>query len=433
MTSSIRWLRWPALLLALVIPGMLLFMVVTAPVFYPDPGKAPSVADGDLAPQYLDPVTEARKIVRAHLSAENLPGISVAVGIGDQLVWSEGFGYADLRTHARLTPRHKLRIGTASQLITSAAAGVLLDEGRWNFDDEIQTYVPEFPRKPWPVTVRQLLGNTAGIIPDGGDESPLLRRHCKKPVEGLADFAKNDLMFEPGTQYMQSDFAWVIVSASIEAATGKPFHTFVRERVLEPAGMRATMPDPGPTGPDDDHPLENLLQDLIFDPYAVRETAPETKPQPAPDRATSYFPRLAADPTYGLHGMGQMDLSCYSGAAVFLSTPSDLVRFGMAMQNGRILRPKTVQLLQSSERLASGEETGHGLGWDLGEVSVGRQRLRTASGDGRIVGGMASSLITLPDHGMTVAVIANISYAETAPLARKIVEAFAKPVSRGAE
>ena len=100
--------------------------------------------------------------------------------------------------------------------------------------------------------------------------------------------------------------------------------------------------------------------------------APTSTTEPSPDLATAYFPRFAADPRYGPDLMRAIDLSCYSGASVFLSTPSDLVRFGMAINSGKLLQPATVQLLQTSLRLPSGEETGYGLGWDLETVDAGR-------------------------------------------------------------
>jgi CubicO group peptidase (beta-lactamase class C family) len=68
-------------------------------------------------------------------------------------------------------------------------------------DTEIQTYVPEFPKKQWPVTLRELMGHTAGVIPDGGDEGPLFTKHCERAVEALEYFAENALLFKPGTRY----------------------------------------------------------------------------------------------------------------------------------------------------------------------------------------------------------------------------------------
>ena len=73
----------------------------------------------------------------------------------------------------------------------SAAAGLLLEEGRLKLDDEIQIYVPAFPRKQQPVTLRQLMGHTPGVTPDDGDEAPLFTKHCERPVEMLQHFAGN--------------------------------------------------------------------------------------------------------------------------------------------------------------------------------------------------------------------------------------------------
>jgi serine beta-lactamase-like protein LACTB, mitochondrial len=56
-----------------------------------------------------------------------------------------------------VTPKTRFRIGSTSEVLTSAAIGALLEKKRLNLDDEIQTYVPEFPKKRWPVTLRQVM------------------------------------------------------------------------------------------------------------------------------------------------------------------------------------------------------------------------------------------------------------------------------------
>ncbi|HYO84011.1 MAG TPA: serine hydrolase domain-containing protein, partial [Bryobacteraceae bacterium] len=265
--------------------------------------------------------------------------------------------------------------------------------GRLKLDDTIQTYVPEFPQKQWPVTLRHLMAHLGGIRTDSGDEGPLFSEHCARPVEALPHFADSSLMFEPGTQYRYSSYGWILVSAAIETAANKPFLTFMREEVFERLGMR--------------------------------DTLAESATEQIPNRATFYFPRFAADPRYGLHLMRDLDYSCYAGSSVFLSTPSDLVRFGMAINDGKLLQPNTVQLLQTTQRLPSGEETGYGLGWDLETVTLRGEQTRVAGHDGDALGGMVGSLMTAPKHGIAVAVMSNISYADTFGLAGKIAEAFA--------
>jgi serine beta-lactamase-like protein LACTB, mitochondrial len=156
------------------------------------------------------------------------------------------------------------------------------------------------------------------------------------------------------------------------------------------------------------------------------DTRDDSLTKDIPDRATFYFPRFAADPRYGPDLMRDIDLSCYAGASVFLSTPSDLVRFALALNSGKLLQPASVQLLQTSQRLPSGQETGYGLGWDLETVSLLGEQTRMAGHDGDVLGGVAASLMTLPDRGIVVAVASNTSYADTPAFALKIAEAFAE-------
>ena len=111
--------------------------------------------------------------------------------------------------------------------------------------------------------------------------------------------------------------------------------------------------------------------------------------------------------------------------SVFLSTPSDLVRFGLAINGGKLLQPATVQLFQTSLRLPSGEETGYGLGWDLETVTLSGEQTRAVGHDGEVLGGTVASLMTFRERGIVVAVTSNTSYADTAALGLKIAEVFA--------
>ena len=377
--------------LATVVVGLFTYVTFTATPLHPEPNSVPSVAGGDPSGEWAGAVERGRQVMRAGLAEQNLPGLSVAVGADGKIVWAEGFGWADLESHERVTPGTRFRIGTASTVLSSAAAGLLLEQGRLELEAEIQRYVPEFPEKPWRVTLRQLMGHLAGVRTDSGDEGPLFTPHCERPVEALQFFADRSLLFEPGTQYRYSSYGWIVVSAAIEQAAGERFFTFIQKQVFEPLGMNDTVAD--------------SATDAI------------------PDRSTPYFPRFGADPRYGLHLMRPIDYSCYAGASAFLSTPSDLVRFGLAA-TGRTL--PTIDTLQTPQRIASGEETGYGLGWDLETVALAGEQTRMAGHDGELLGGMVASLMTFRERGLVVAVTSNISYADTASLASSVAEAFAE-------
>jgi serine beta-lactamase-like protein LACTB len=373
--------------------GLFGYVAFTSTPLHPNPQEVPSVTRSASSPKWGSAVEQARQIVRASVTEQNLPGLSVAVGVGGDIVWAEGFGWADTEKRAPVAPDTRFRIGTASIVLTSAAVGLLVEKGRLKLDDEIQTYVPAFPNKPWPVTLRQVMGHQAGVSNDGGDESTLFTKHCERPIDALQYFAEDSLRFEPGTEYRNTRYGWILVSAAVEYAADEPFLTFMQEQIFEPLGMNDTRADPAPKA--------------------------------APGQASAYFPRFAADPRYGPDPMRDLDYSCYAGSAVFVSTPTDLVRYAIAIDSGRLLQPATVQLLQTSQRLRSGQETGYGLGWDLETVALAGKDTRVVGIDGDSLGGTVASLMTFPEHGIVVAVTSNISYADTFAVGSKIAQAFA--------
>ena len=374
------------------------YFLATMQPLHPDPQAVTSVRHVAPPAKWTDAVERAKPLVRAHLTQRNVPGLSVAVGVGGELVWSEGFGWADLEKQLPVTPDTVFRIGSVSTALTSAAAGLLMEQGRLNLDEEVQAYVPTFPKKEWPVTLRQLMGHTGGVR-HFDDEEFMPRGVCEKTLDGLAIFADDPLVFEPGSRFRFSTFGWILVSAALETAAKEPILTFMRRQIFEPLGMSGTAPDSA--------------------------TAP-----PA-DRATLYWPRVGEDPRYGYDTDSDADYSCFSGAGAFLSTPSDLVKFAMALANGKLLKSETMKLLQTSQRLTSGEESEYGLGWGITTVPLAGEPTRVI-GHGRpllpeatLMGG-STSLITIPDRGITVSVTSNMSSAETSNVAVGIAEVFAE-------
>src|SRR2546430_2823220 len=130
-------------LLVMGIPGLFVYMRVTAKKVHPDSQEIPSVMESSPLAKWAAAAEQGRQIVRTSISENNLAGLSIAVGIDGEIVWTEGFGSADIENRSPVTPSHRFRTGTASIVLTSAAIGLLLDEGRLKFDDEIQSYVPD--------------------------------------------------------------------------------------------------------------------------------------------------------------------------------------------------------------------------------------------------------------------------------------------------
>lgn len=401
--SSKRRQVWVALIVAPIalliafVAALYSYMAATATPIHADSKSVPARVAFPPAAPWAAAVDQARLLARAAVVDQNLPGLSVAVGAGGQLVWAEGLGWADLEKHLPVAPETRFRVADASNVLTSAGVGVLLEQNRLHLDDAIQVYVPEFPRKQWPVTLRQLMGHLGGVRADAGDEEPLSER-CNRTVDGLRRFADRPLLFEPGTRYRRSTYGWILVSAAVEAAAAEPFFSFMSRQV--------------------------------FTPLRMTDTEPDFSSEPIADRATFYYPSFAGNTRYGPEPAREGDYSCFAGAGAFLSTPSDLVRFGMAMNAGRLLQPATVEMLQTRQSLASGKETDYGLGWQLETVTLAGQPTRMAGhGSKRDFIGGTTSIMTFPQRGLAVAVTSNISFADTSSLALNIAQAFARPAT----
>jgi CubicO group peptidase (beta-lactamase class C family) len=213
-------------LLVVGVPGLFVYMRVTAEKVHPDAQEIPSVMESAPSAKWARAAEQARQNVRTSMSENNRAGLSIAVGIGGEIVWTESFGFADIENGLPVTPGHRFRTGTTSIVLTSAAIGLLLDEGWLKLDDEIQKYVPAFPEKQWPVTIRQVMGQVAGFQTEDPENGVLTSSHCERAADAVPLFAKEPLL---GTQYLDSTFGWVLLSAVVEAAADTPFVTFLNE------------------------------------------------------------------------------------------------------------------------------------------------------------------------------------------------------------
>ena len=339
-----------------------------------DASAVHSEIDEPPAAGYADAVERARPFVRALVVEENLPGLSLAVGMAGDIVWAEGFGWADIDERRPVTPTTLFRIGGVAKPMTATAVGLLHERGLLDLDAPVRDYVPSFPEKEWSVTTRQLMGEVAGVRhPPFDDELLYMRKHCESPLDGLELFADDPLRFAPGTRYQYSTYGWTLVGAVIEAAAGEPFLDFMQREVYDPSEMR----------------------DTVFDDVL----------RPAARRTHFYWPFGGGN---AVEHAADADNSCIQGAGGLLSTPSDVVRFGLAMLAGRLLRPETLDLLRTPLTLESGESTGYGLGWFVGSAPIGSEAKTTFGHAGGSAGGF-TSFLTLPEHGIVVAVTTNVT------------------------
>ena len=348
---------------------------VTRPL--PTPALAGESRDYDAA------IAADRRIILDTMRVLGAPGASVTVMKDGAVVWSEGFGWADIEQHVAVTPLTRFRIGSVSKSLTSIGLGMLVEEGKIDLDAPIQRYVPSFPIKQAPVTVRELAGHLAGIRHYRGNEM-LIQRHYANVTESLDIFRHDTLLFTPGTRFSYSSYGFNLLSAAMEHAAGEPFVEFMARRVFEPLGLR--------------HTVAEFSDSLI------------------PFRAHFY---TRADSGDGILNAPFVDNSYKWAGGGFLSTTEDLARVGQLLVDGAMLQPETRSLLWTSQRTTDGKETGYGMGWFVDHDSAGRRRVYHSGGS---VGGTAYLLI-YPDQKLVLALLVNSdrTFVRAAP---RIAEAF---------
>jgi len=139
-------------------------------------------------PKYQEAILEGHRLIDSLQQNQKIPGIDVAVSINGEIVWSEGFGFADLEHSVPVRPgKTRFRIGSVSKPLTSAALGILMDREKINLNAPVQTYVPYFPIKKYPVTVKQVGGHIAGIRHYQGNEH-LEKEHYKTVKSDISIF-----------------------------------------------------------------------------------------------------------------------------------------------------------------------------------------------------------------------------------------------------
>ncbi len=271
-------------------------------------------------------IANAEQVVEAYYLHNDIPGMSVSVYRDGEIIWSRGFGYANLSNKTPINPEETLfRVGSVSKTYTAAAVGLLVQRGELDVEKSIHAYVPSFPDKKYDFTVKQLGGHIAGIRTYRGDE---FQSDVQYPsvTAALEIFKDDTLLFKPGTQYSYSSYGWNLMSAVVETASGEDFIPFMETEVFQPLNMDHTMPD-----------------------YANRDIPNRSKFYVYNDEKNVEAPSV--------------DLSNKWAGGGFLSTTEDMIAFGKAHLSTDFLNQETLDLLMTPQHTADGKSTNYGIGW----------------------------------------------------------------------
>ncbi len=330
-----------------------------------------------------DITSEADHMVRQFAEKSGAPGLSVSVGKHGRILWSEGYGFADIEQRVPVEPATtKFRVGSVAKPMTALALVKLVTLDRIDIDADVRDYVPSFPEKKYVFTVRQLAGHLAGIRHYVGDEA-YSRKHYSSVLESLSIFKNEPLVGPPGKDWKYSSYGYNLLSAVIEQAAKKPFLDYLSESVFVPLGMTTTVPD--------------RLAEVV------------------PHRGRYYLRRDGK-----LYNEPEVDNSYKWASGGILSTTDDLVRFGLAHMNDRLVSPAMRKLLWAEQKTNAGEGTGYGIGW---RIVVDDEGNRWVGHGGGSIGG-TTSLWLLPETGTVIAMASNLTELDYEGLLPKLRKLF---------
>ncbi|MCC6587822.1 MAG: beta-lactamase family protein [Bryobacterales bacterium] len=310
---------------------------------------------------------DIEKFIASEMSRYNVPGISAALAVGGELVSSNGFGFADVENNVPAKGLTVYRTASIAKVMTAVAVMQLAEAGKIDLDAPVQRYVPAFPVKPWPVTVRHLLCHQSGIRHYRNQQEIDSTRHFTDIPATLKAFANDGLIGEPGTLVRYSTYAYVLLGAVIEAASSMRYMQYLRDKIFAPAGMERTRQD--------HH-------------YSL-----------VPNRAHGYSLSAGGQ----LQNSALADTSNKVSGGGLLSTAEDLVRFALAFRRGALLRQAYVDMMLLPARLKDGRKTNFGLGWKLTSVD-GRKAIWHDGGQQ----GVSTMLLMLPHEGIVVSLMCNL-------------------------
>ena len=332
-----------------------------------------------------DKRAQIEKAASSFMAANSVPGISVAVVQDGELVWSAGFGMADLENFVPATPFTLFRLGSISKPVTATAILQLSERGKLDLDAELQKYCPAFPKKEWPITTRELLGHLGGIRhynPDGmGDIPDDSAKHFASMEESLQIFASDPLVAKPGTKFHYSTYGYTVLGCVLEGAASEKYVDYVKEKVFEPAGMAETQAD-------------NF--------FAVVQ------------HRTRWYHK---DKSGVVQNAGVLDSSYKIPGGGLISSADDMARFEIAIMTNKLLKPTTRDLMWTPQKAADGSQNGYALGWGT-QKKYGLALVEHTGGQQ----GTSTSIILVPERRAGIVVLANMDNIDSAALSMEILK-----------
>jgi CubicO group peptidase (beta-lactamase class C family) len=199
-----------------------------------------------------EPLTDAFAYIDAWLEAqqvyEKIPGISVGIVKDQDLIWSRGYGLADIKKKIPASPGTIYSIGSITKLFTSIAIMQLYEEGKLRLDDSLSSILPEYPVNQQfydsgPITVRSLLTHSSGL-PRESDFPYWTGPDFKFPTkeEVGQKLSEQHTLYPASTYFQYSNLGMTLLGQIIEKISGRPYEIYIQENILNPLRLAHTYP-----------------------------------------------------------------------------------------------------------------------------------------------------------------------------------------------
>jgi CubicO group peptidase (beta-lactamase class C family) len=303
------------------------------------------------------------------------PGGAVLIMKGEKVIFSKGYGLADLETKEKITTKTLFNTGSISKTFVSNVILDLAREGKLSLNDSIQKYFPDFknPELAKKVKIHHLLTHTSGL-PDNRrvwlDSVFLL---SAKDEENFAPIKLNDsLLFEPGSQYEYSNPAFNGLALIIEKVTGRKWQDVVKEEIFAPAGM-----------------ITSVITDGSFPEQGVSHAYLKS--------GNSFIEKdYGEEPTFAAAGNGGV-----------WSSVEELVKYEFAIQNNIFLTKEIIddsRTIKKYPNWSSNTPPFIGYSWFIGKTPEGYKMIYHTGTQG----GFYGDYVTIPEKGIIYVMLCNI-------------------------
>jgi len=318
-------------------------------------------------PKQLEPAT-LNEIGQEVFEQQRTPGFAFLVWSHGSVVFTKGYGFADLASKTPATPDTRFAVGSITKQFTAASILMLVEQGKLSLDDPLEKYVPGAPNAD-KITLRMLLNQDSGLhnYPNTREHSwPLEGAIAPEKIIGILKTDRPD--FAPGERWAYSNSNYAMLAQVVARASGISYTDFLANNIFTPLRMTSS---------------GNGFR-------AQAGTA-----MPYEGSARSFMP---AKP--------RISLDLFYGAGSIVSTARDLAQWDAALMHNKLLGADRMRELWTNATLPNGEPVHYAMGFI--EASIGSHREVWHNGYSPHAGGYCFNAI-FPDDDLAVVVLSNAS------------------------